>query len=187
LYHTPHPQPQHTLCQTLASLVPPLPPQLFTPFLTAFWTTIISEYTSIPQLRLDKYLLLMRCYVNATFLYLSSHAWDKELVAEWRVLMDGGREGKRLAPLSAVNGKVPDGVRYHVLDVWVDELVKVVGGERLEKGVLEMLMEPVRRLGEEGRTKIVRGRARDVLRDERLVGIVGGNGDGDEEWEGIED
>lgn len=106
----------------------------------------------------------------------------------------GGRQEERLAPLSPANRKVPDGVRYHVLDVWVDELVKVVEGEKgkLEEGVLEMVMAPVRRLGDEGRTKVVRGRARDVLLDERLGDLVGGGGGGgeegdDETWEGIED
>ena len=107
--------------------------------------------------------------------------------------MEGdGKEEKeeRLAPLSAGNVKVPDGVRYHVLDVWVDELLKVVEG--VEEGVLEMVMAPVGRIAKEGRTKIVRGRAKDVLGDERLKELVSiGEGDdgsgGEEEWGGIED
>lgn len=110
-----------------------------------------------------------------------------------------GEEGKgkeeKPAPLSPRDMKVADGIRYHVLDIWVDELVKVVADEKkVEEKVLESIMAPVRRLGQEGRTKVVRGRARDVLRDERLREIVnmgGGGGDegddDDETWEGIED
>lgn len=94
-------------------------------------------------------------------------------------------------PLSAGDGKVPDGVRYHVLDVWVDGLVECEGWDET------VVMRPVERLWRQGRTKIVRGRARDVLDDERLK--AEGNGaveneerndydvgeDGD--WEGFAD
>ena len=110
---------------------------------------------------------------------------------------EGKEEEQKLAPLSPGDKKVADGIRYHVLDVWVDELVKVVADEKkkMEERVLETVMAPVRRLGDEGRTKVVRGRARDVLRDERLGGLVnmGGSGAGDDDegddetWEGIED
>ncbi|KAL8766780.1 MAG: hypothetical protein Q9209_006519 [Squamulea sp. 1 TL-2023] len=204
LYHTPHPATQHALSKSLASLFLPLPTILFTPFLTAFWTTIISEYTSIPQLRLDKYLLLIRCYISSTFQYLSNHQWDEGLLEQWKTLMEGGelirdkeKEEKgveRLTPLSPRNGKVPDGVRYHVLDVWVDELVDVVGSEKLEERVMGMVMAPIQRLEREGRTKVVKGRARDVLQDDRLGRLVSGenrgekaNGKEEEEWEGFED
>ncbi|KAL8697289.1 MAG: hypothetical protein Q9224_002393, partial [Gallowayella concinna] len=115
------------------------------------------------------------------------------------ILMEGGDSGGEgvLAPLSPGNGKVPDGVRYHVLDVWVDEVVKVVEAKgKVLEGVREQLMAPVRRLEKEGRTKVVKGRARDVLADERLGGLVNAEDerveeeedeDGDEDFEGFED
>lgn len=109
----------------------------------------------------------------------------------------GGEKGEeqKPAPLSPSNKKVADGIRYHVLDIWVDELVKVLSDQKIEEKVLETLMAPIRRLGDEGSTKVVRGRARDVLGDERLGEMVdmGGGGDDDEgndddeTWEGIED
>lgn len=68
-------------------------------------------------------------------------------------------------PLCAGDGKVPDGLRYHVLDVWVEEFVTVKGWE----GVVGVVMGPVRGLEEGGRTKVVRARAREVLGDGRLV------------------
>lgn len=90
-------------------------------------------------------------------------------------------------PLSPSDGKVPDGIRYHVLDVWVDGLV-VKGVEGWE-GKGDALMGPVERLGREGRTRVVRERARGVLRDERLVeGGGGAEADGaDDGVEGEED
>lgn len=73
---------------------------------------------------------------------------------------------------------MPDGIRYHVLDVWVDGLVGVEGWEGL--GV----MGPVERLGREGLTRVLRERARGVLGDERLVEEGDGGGDGGEGEEG---
>ncbi len=76
--------------------------------------------------------------------------------------------------MSAAGGKVPDGVRYHVCDVWVDGLVQTEGWKG--RGV----MRPVERLGKEGRTKVVRARAKAVLDDERLQ-------EGDGEVDGAEE
>ena len=83
-------------------------------------------------------------------------------------MLEGVYRGKSedgIGPLSAGDGKVPDGVRYHVLDVWVDGLVETDGWEAVG------IMRPVERLRTEGRTKVVRERATAVLEDERLQGI----------------
>ena len=64
--------------------------------------------------------------------------------------------------MSPGNGKVPDGIRYHVCDVWVDGLVEVEGWEGVE------IMRPIERLSREGRTRVVKERAKGVLEDERL-------------------
>jgi len=90
-------------------------------------------------------------------------------------------------PLSAADGKVSDGVRYHVCDVWVDGLMLTEGWRG--RGV----MRPVERLGREGRTKVVRGRAKAVLEDERLRegdgdgAGVGEEGGGEGDVEGFDD
>lgn len=88
-------------------------------------------------------------------------------------------------PLSAADGKVSDGVRYHVCDVWVDGLMLTEGWRG--RGV----MRPVERLGREGRTKVVRGRAKAVLEDERLREGdghgAGKEGGGEGDFEGFDD
>lgn len=89
-------------------------------------------------------------------------------------LIEGVWKGENedgIGALSTGDGKVPDGIRYHVLDVWVDGLVETEGWEGV--GV----MRPVERLGVEGKTKVVRERAREVLGDERLRGVEEGSGD----------
>ncbi|RAH48209.1 ribosomal RNA processing 1 family protein [Aspergillus brunneoviolaceus CBS 621.78] len=78
----------------------------------------------------------------------------------------------------------PDGLRYHVMDIWVDELEKVLefeevttAGEegttiRKPKGLQvppELLLRPLERLRKESPYKPVRVRAAEVLEDDRLV------------------
>ncbi|CAF9909907.1 hypothetical protein IMSHALPRED_008503 [Imshaugia aleurites] len=184
IFHTDRPIPQQRLSKSLASLLLPLPTTLFLPFLHAFWKTLIQYWSQIPSLRLDKYLYLLRQYVAYSFTYLQQHAWNGELVLGYLDLLEGVYSGKSedgVGALSAGDGKVPDGVRYHVLDVWVDGLVETEGWEGV--GV----MRPIERLGIKGRTKVVRERAKGVLGDERLQGIVERIGDGGEEHGGDEE
>ena len=121
---------------------------------------------------------LLRQYIAYSFTYLQQHAWDKELVAGYLDLLEGVYKGKSedgIGALSTGDGKVPDGVRYHVLDVWVDGLV-----EREEwEGV--GIMRPVEGLKTQGRTKVMRERAREVLSDERLQGTEERPGDARED------
>ncbi|OAG13019.1 nucleolar protein NOP52 variant [Paraphaeosphaeria sporulosa] len=187
------PAQQQALSRSLASLPSSLKAPVVLPFLRAFWATIAREWTNIEALRLDKYLYLIRQYVNASFRFLAANSWGNE---------EGIKQhGEIMAefPLSAQDTKIPNGLRFHVLDVWVDELEKVEGEWRVEKrGVLEQLCAPVETLAKEGRLKVVRNAAKETLGDERLRawrGLVaeGGKEDADmeddeeEEWGGIED
>ncbi|PYI26645.1 hypothetical protein BP00DRAFT_355454, partial [Aspergillus indologenus CBS 114.80] len=75
----------------------------------------------------------------------------------------------------------PDGLRYHVMDIWVDELEKVLEFEEVTtaegttakkpKGPVpaELLLRPLERLRKESPYKPVRVRAAEALDDERLV------------------
>ena len=135
---------------------------------------------------------LVRYYVNAASTYLANHSWDAELLAAYLKLVEA-------IPLSAGNVKVSDGLRYHVLDVWVEELDSIDQGRR-ELCPVEEILGPLRRLELEGRTKKVRERAKQCLMDERLRDWSNGN-DKDEaaenksrsddeeadEWEGLDD
>ena len=147
----------------------------------------MSYWSQIPSLRLDKYLYLIRLSIVHSFIYLSEHNWDDSLVESFLHLIEE-------LPLSPSNGKVPDGLRYHVLDIWVDGLVQLADwGRAMELG----LMKPVERLSSEGLTKVVRGRAGEVLKDERLSKIIDGEaakqseavepGDEDHDFEGFRD
>ncbi|KAF2739925.1 hypothetical protein EJ04DRAFT_483391 [Polyplosphaeria fusca] len=184
LYMQDKPAQQQRLSRDLASLVSTLRPDVVLPFLGAFWTTMAREWGNIDTHRMNKYLYLIRQYVHASFAWVARGGWKEGVVgSHGRVLEEG--------PLSAGDVKVPDGLRYHVLDVFVDE-VERVGVEGVE---IESVLAPVEKLAREGRVKSLRKAAEEVLGDERVrrwrgesVDEVGDGSEGDEEeWGGIQD
>lgn len=160
------------------------------PFLRAFWITIGNEWHGLDRYRLDKYLYLIRRYVGAAFgrFVKMSPSGKVDEVDEERLevylsmLEEGALSTDNMKPdvkhgedPSLVLPKGPDGLRYHILDLWVDELEKIVGDqEQLEKGSaveglpLELLMRPMQRLKEKSITKEVRRRAKEAVEDERV-------------------
>ncbi|KAG8533333.1 uncharacterized protein KY384_002116 [Bacidia gigantensis] len=166
-----NPLPQQRLSKSLASLLLALPTHVFIPFLSAFFQTIINYWSSIPALRLDKYLFLIRLYVLDSFVYLSRKGWDKDLVDAWRGMLVGeqakGSNGECAGVMDPMDQKIGDGLRYHLLDVWVDGLVNSVDWA---VGVERGIMGPIEGLAKEGQGRTVRERASDVLSDERLLG-----------------
>jgi ribosomal RNA-processing protein 1 len=139
------------------------------------------EWTSIDVLRMEKFLLLVRRYVGASFEQLKRGGWREEEMAEMKELWGE-------VPLNIEDQRVPNGIRFHVLDLWVDELQKVGVLEEGNEKPLESLLESVRKLSKQSPTKAVRKKAKEALGDERLPG----NGKTeevkvDDGWGGIQD
>lgn len=178
------PRPQAALCSDLASLIDILPPETVIPFLRAFWHTMAREWTNIDVLRMEKFLLLVRRYVGGTFSYLRDKGWETEL-------LEGHMGLFKEVPLNVEDVKLPTGMRYHVIDVYVDELEKVGALEADAADVpLQKLLEPLRTLAKESPTKGVRLKCKEVLKDERLSGNemeVVQTDVNTGEWGGIED
>ncbi|KAI9881045.1 MAG: hypothetical protein M1830_008927 [Pleopsidium flavum] len=187
------PRTQQRLATDLANLLSILPTTTFLPFISAFWTTIAREWTGIDVLRMDKILLLIRKYLSASFSYLSRNVWaDTELVKGYMGILGS-------IPLNPRDGKVPNGLKYHVLDIYVEEL-DGVDTPRCGELPLRLLLGPLRTLEKESTTKAVRMRAKEALADERLkdwehVGVredgdgKSGGEDGEgagNEWGGID-
>lgn len=88
--------------------------------------------------------------------------------------------------------RVPNGIRYHVIDIYVDELERVGVLEEGSESPLESLLVPLRTLAKESPTKHVRVKSKDALEDERLPGnekTEEEKTENDDEggWGGIED
>ena len=101
---------QQRLSREFASLVYTLHTAVILPFIRAFWITIAREWGHIEALRLDKFLFLIRQYVHTSFQLLSRNKWKKGLVEDWNKIMEE-------VPLECKDMKIPNGLRYHVLDV----------------------------------------------------------------------
>ncbi|KAH7330190.1 hypothetical protein BKA65DRAFT_508835 [Rhexocercosporidium sp. MPI-PUGE-AT-0058] len=168
------PRTQQALANSLADLVSVLPPVSVIPFLRAFWQTMQREWTNIDVLRMEKFLLLARRYLGATF---KSHV---ELLQE--------------GPCNVEDVRVPNGMRFHVIDIYVDELERVGVLEEGQEGkeeILERLLVPLRALQKGSPTKPVRVKAKEALEDERLPGNQKVEGEEapkeDDGWGGFED
>ncbi|CAG8950283.1 hypothetical protein HYFRA_00006775 [Hymenoscyphus fraxineus] len=186
LWLSDRPIPQQNLASSLASLLGVLPAETLIPFLRAFWQTMAREWTNIDVLRMEKFLLLVRRYVGATLSVLKEGGWEKDRVQE---VLDVYEE----IPLSVGDVRVPMGLRFHVIDVWVDELERMGlledAGVDGKGRVLEQVMAPLVKLREGSPTKIVRRKAGDALADERIPGNerVVVREEGGSEWAGFDD
>ncbi|KAF5323517.1 hypothetical protein D9611_005657 [Ephemerocybe angulata] len=89
-------------------------------FLRGFWQTIVREWSGIDQLRLDKYYLLVRRFVNAAFRLLARAKWDTGLCKQYNEVLTA-----KGGPLCPEDIKVPLGLVYHFADVYLEELNKV--------------------------------------------------------------
>ena len=175
---------QQALANSLADLVSVLPATSQLPFLRAFWQTMQREWTNIDVLRMEKFLLLVRRYLGASLKVLREGMWEEALVREHLDLLEE-------VPLEVENPRIPNGMRFHVIDIYVDELERAGGLEKAgeESSVpLELLLEPLRKL-ERSPTKPVRVKAKEALADERLPGNekVEKEVVDEDEWGGIQD
>ncbi|KAL0579446.1 hypothetical protein V5O48_002552 [Marasmius crinis-equi] len=90
-------------------------------FLEGFWETIVREWNGIDRLRMDKYYMLVRRFVNASFRLLLRNDWDEGTCESYNNILS--REG---GPLCPNDPKIPASLTYHLADVYLEELDKVL-------------------------------------------------------------
>ncbi|CZS90385.1 related to RRP1 protein [Rhynchosporium graminicola] len=185
------PRTQASLADSLSSLVTVLPSSNVLPFLRAFWQTMLREWTNIDVLRMEKFLLLVRRYLGVTFRVMKESGWEEGLVK-------GHLEVLAEVPCNVEDQRIPNGLRFHVVDIYVDELEKVGllksvgdGGEEGREEILDKVLEPLRVLAKGSPTKPVRIKAKEALEDGRLPGNEKAEGVEEEKeddgWGGFED
>ncbi|ORY00527.1 Nop52-domain-containing protein [Basidiobolus meristosporus CBS 931.73] len=126
---------QQQLSNTLATMILDLPQTIAIPFVKAFWEIIVREWNGIDRYRLDKFYLLLRRYVNSTCTLLMNSSWDTELVEQYVDMMKSG-------VFNPSNLQIPNSVRTHVADLFLEELDKVVPTEKSEEVPMEKILEP---------------------------------------------
>ncbi|CAA7265915.1 unnamed protein product [Cyclocybe aegerita] len=101
-----------TIASTTASLA----------FLRGFWRTTVREWNGIDRLRIDKYYMLIRRFVNATFRLLTRAKWNNGSCQEYnRILTEEG------GPLCPDDPRVPSSLASHIADIYMEELEKALG------------------------------------------------------------
>ncbi|BFZ60199.1 hypothetical protein YB2330_001222 [Saitoella coloradoensis] len=161
------PRTQQRLADDLASLVPKVRRENAMLFLDAFWETMCREWSGLDVLRMDKFYMLVRRYVAAAFKLLQAEKWNDRSVEEYIEILSKG-------PLHPKNQKMPNGLRYHITEIYLDELDKIVPAETYDAETGEelpigALVKPFEALYTDSPTKLVRKRAEEnVLRDGRL-------------------
>ena len=188
------PIPQQNLCAELAGLVCVLPCDAVVPWLRGFWATMAREWTGIDVLRMEKFLLLVRRVLGASFQWMKSGSgngsssqkarpWDAErvsgvlgLLKEWPFAVEeeaqledsASDEQRALAPQT-----IPAGLKIHVLDIWVDEAEKVgMLDENDDEAtrILSQVVGYVDILEQRTTSPGVRIRSKESLADDRLQG-----------------
>ncbi|KAJ2162349.1 hypothetical protein GGF46_000713 [Coemansia sp. RSA 552] len=109
---------QQELSWDLAGLVLVCRGQNRVEFVRAFWETIAREWFDVDKHRIDKFLLLARRIVFFSLQSMRQSGWDEDLVAEYLGMYLEG-------PIHPTDPKVPNSIRTHVGDVFVDELVRL--------------------------------------------------------------
>lgn len=143
----------------------------------AFWETICREWVSIDQWRMNKVLLLVRFFLREVFSVSLQSEANKD--SDSKSLRSGQIQIFEAWPLSLRERKVPDGLRLHVLDIWVDELVGALGTAQnlveedahghSEDGAalldaIKAFMTPVDKLSKEALSKSVKTKAKEVVK-----------------------
>ncbi|OBZ78963.1 Ribosomal RNA processing protein 1 B [Grifola frondosa] len=90
-------------------------------FLRGFWESTVREWSSIDRLRIDKYYMLIRRYINASFRLLMRAEWEDVLCEEYNSILTvhGG-------PLCPDDPRVPSSLASHLADIYLEELDKAL-------------------------------------------------------------
>ncbi|XP_016050315.1 ribosomal RNA processing protein 1 homolog B [Erinaceus europaeus] len=102
-------------------------------FLQTFWQTLNHEWTGLDRLRMDTFCMLTRLVLRQAFEVLRQDSWEQSRVK----LLLGVLTREVLVPES----RAPDGVKLHFVDIYLDELARVGGGELLAEQSL-VFIEP---------------------------------------------
>jgi len=158
---------QRELAANLALTMHSIDDDRWTLWVAAFWETIQTSWEKIDRHRMDKYLMLMRCFLAETLKYLRTRKWDPELIEDLNQML------KDVSPL------VPEvteglGVPMQYAGMWMSEFMIQHEEAACSEETFMLLLEPFfdmivkgnhQTLSEQIHTKIFR-EAPDALKGE---------------------
>ncbi|XP_042637777.1 ribosomal RNA processing protein 1 homolog B [Orycteropus afer afer] len=92
-------------------------------FIQTFWQTVNREWEGIDRLRLDKYCMLTRLVLRQSFEVLKRNGWEESQI---KLFLD-----VLMKEILHPESQSPNGVKFHFIDIYLDELSKVGGKELL--------------------------------------------------------
>uniref|UniRef100_A0A452SR73 Ribosomal RNA processing 1B n=1 Tax=Ursus americanus TaxID=9643 RepID=A0A452SR73_URSAM len=92
-------------------------------FIQTFWQTMNREWKGIDRLRLGKYYMLIRLVLRQSFEVLKRHGWEESRI---KLFLD-----VLMKEILHPESQSPNGVKFHFIDIYLDELSKVGGKELL--------------------------------------------------------
>ncbi|XP_072826017.1 ribosomal RNA processing protein 1 homolog B isoform X3 [Vicugna pacos] len=92
-------------------------------FIQTFWQTMNREWKGIDQLRLDKFYMLIRLVLRQSFEVLKRNGWEESRI---KLFLD-----VLMKEILRPESQSPNGVKFHFIDIYLDELSKVGGKELL--------------------------------------------------------
>ncbi|CAI9289479.1 unnamed protein product [Lactuca saligna] len=145
---------QSNLINRLSFMLLTLDVPLSLHYLSVFLTTLRREWSGIDVLRLDKFYLLIRRFVNCTFQFLQKNSWDLELTLR---VMTIYQEKSLLANEKKFLG---NGVNYHIVSVFLDE---IKGYLPLSIETYEILLKPLFNVMINSQDKVLLGKIRNTV------------------------
>lgn len=115
VWHSDKAPAQAQLINRLSSLLLNLDPLLSLQYFSVFLVTLRREWNGIDHLRLDKFYLLIRKFVNSMFSLMKKFKWELEYLLKF---VDVLEERALLCQDKAFG----NGVNYHIVSVFLDEL-----------------------------------------------------------------
>lgn len=97
-------------------------------FLVAFYRTLLREWGQLDQYRINKFYSLIRIMFRKLFTYLHTLGWSPKITRQ--VMEDLERE---------VLTKTPNGLRFHIADIFLPELLATTSGEITTKQFLRCI------------------------------------------------
>ncbi|NWJ06396.1 RRP1B protein, partial [Crypturellus undulatus] len=86
-------------------------------FVQTFWQTMKREWNGLDGLRLDKYYMLMRMILKQSFEVLRKNDWEESLIESFLQLL--------MKEVMDPDSNAPIGIKFHFIDIYLDELAKV--------------------------------------------------------------
>ncbi|XP_027699448.1 ribosomal RNA processing protein 1 homolog B isoform X2 [Vombatus ursinus] len=86
-------------------------------FIQTFWKTMNREWKGIDQHRLNKYYMLIRLVLRQSFEVLKRNGWDESRI---KLFLD-----VLMKEILHPESNSPNGVKFHFIDIYLDELAKV--------------------------------------------------------------